>query len=308
LYTSVGTRTCEGRKTPPAKTPSDTPGSIDHFQQDANTFAKWGVDYVKLDYCGDEDSVEGHKNFSKALNATGRPIVLELCRGPYQRMDHWGYAPDIAQIWRATGDHHDNWDSVKDQYNSMTGKSEWSKSFGWAYGDMMMTGGEGCEDWGPDSKPSHCPKMTDEEYRTETSTYAVMGSPMLIGTDIRDFTPIMEELMLNAEMLEINQDYLAVPGDVVKDGSCGEHAYRPTVRKLTDGRLAVAITNEADEAHTLVVCMDKVGWTSPEANVRDVWGKTDFKATGGTFTVSGQVKKHDTKLFILSKVSEAIVV
>ena len=114
----------------------------------ADTFAGWGVDYVKIDYCGDHDSVEGHKQMSMALNKTGRHISYMMCRGPYQRQDHWGYAPEVAQGWRATGDHHDSYGSVWQQVNSVKGKGSWSGPYGWAYLDMMMTGGQGCEDQG----------------------------------------------------------------------------------------------------------------------------------------------------------------
>ena len=165
LYTSVGDKTCHG---------GWSPGSYNHYEQDANLFASWGVDYVKIDYCGNHDSVSGHKEMSQALNKTGRPISYMLCRGPYQEQDKWGYAPSIAQGWRATGDHHDNWDSVLQQVNAVKGRSSWSKPFGWAYLDMMMTGGQGCKDQGTghgtgeDSHwnwtvPKHCPGMSDNE-------------------------------------------------------------------------------------------------------------------------------------------------
>ena len=186
LYTSVGDKTCHG---------GWSPGSYGHYEQDANTFASWGVDYVKIDYCGGHDSVEGHKNMSRALNATGRPISYMLCRGPYQQQKQWGYAPEIAQGWRATGDHHDKFSSVKQQLDAVRGKGNWSKPYGWAYLDMMMTGGQGCKSQcvGPSSDkghcnwtvPAHCPGMTEAEYRTEASLYVVVSSPMMVGTDLR---------------------------------------------------------------------------------------------------------------------------
>merc|ERR1711939_844007 len=101
-----GDKTCHG---------GWSPGSYGFYEKDAQTFADWEVDYVKIDYCGNHTSVEGHVNMSKALNATGRPMGYMLCRGPYSQEDHWGYAPEIAQGWRATGDHHDNFDSTKEQ-------------------------------------------------------------------------------------------------------------------------------------------------------------------------------------------------
>ncbi len=174
LYTSVGDKTCHG---------GWSPGSYNHWQTDANTFASWGVDYVKIDYCGDDDSPQGHHAMSKAMNATGREMVLALCRGPYQQEEKWGYAPDVAQVWRATGDHHDEFSSTMKQVESVKGKSSWSGPHNWAYLDMMMTGGQGCASQCVGSKndtgvcnfttPKHCPGQTDAEYRTEASLYAV---------------------------------------------------------------------------------------------------------------------------------------
>jgi alpha-galactosidase len=123
-YTSVGSLTCHH---------GWSPGSFGHYQQDADLFASWGVDvrhpradlpsssglecdvsrlavqYVKMDWCGDNKTLdaagrsEGHLNFSRALNATGRHMAFELCRGPYEKLAGWGYAPSVAQLWRADG-------------------------------------------------------------------------------------------------------------------------------------------------------------------------------------------------------------
>jgi len=68
---------------------------------------------------------------SKAMNATGRNMVLALCRGPYQREAKWGYAPEVAQVWRATGDHHDSFLSTIAQVYSVKGKSSWSSPHNW---------------------------------------------------------------------------------------------------------------------------------------------------------------------------------
>jgi alpha-galactosidase len=249
LYTSVGDKTCHG---------GWSPGSYGYYQQDADTFAAWGVDYVKVDWCGSHDTVEGHKNISKAMNSTGRPMVLELCRGDYEQMRDWGYAPGIAQVWRATGDHHDKFSSTLEQVAAITEKHS-SGPYGWAYGDMMMTGGEGCDNYDPD-KPEHCPKQTDNEYRSEVSYYSVLGSPMMVGTDIRLMTDIMTETLLNAEMLNINQDFNAPVGQAITQNSeactLSKTAY---VRHLSNGSVAVAVTNMND-THTanVTVCFEDV--------------------------------------------------
>jgi alpha-galactosidase len=204
LYTSVGDETCHG---------GWSPGSLGHFQQDADTFASWGVDYVKIDYCGKGDDPAGHHNMSLAMNATKRQMVLALCRGPYQREQDWGYAPEVAQVWRAEGDHHDEFANTMGEVMSVKGKGSWSSPHNWAYLDMMMTGGQGCHDQCVGSRddtgvcnfttPAHCPGMSDAEYRTEASLYTVVSSPLMVGTDIRLMTPIMKELLLNTEAIAI---------------------------------------------------------------------------------------------------------
>jgi len=284
LYTSVGTTTCRG-----------DPGSYGHYTQDANLFSSWGIDYVKMDWCGSNCAESGHEAFSKALNETGNHIVLELCRGAYQEMNKWGYAPSVAQLWRASGDHHDDWNSTLEEAKSVIGKSEWSAPYGWAYLDMIMTGGQGCKGQKPE-EAKHCPGQTDNEYRTEFSIYAITSSPIIVGTDIRNFTTIMSDLILNTEVLAVNQDYKAVPGDYYKvcGGKTGVWA-----RKLSNGSIAVGVVNEGAAADTITVCFaDLFGGASDTNNVRDLWNKKDL----GKFTtnVSVKVESHDTAFLTLT--------
>jgi len=247
-----------------------------------------------MDWCGANCNANGHEEFSKDLNATGRHIVLELCRGSYQTEDKWGYAPDYAQLWRAAGDHHDDFNSTLEEAKSVQGKSTWSKPYGWAYLDMIMTGGQGCKGQSPE-KPQHCPGQTDNEYRTEFSIFAITGSPILIGTDIRNFTAIMKELILNEEVLAVNQDYMSTVGDWYK--VCGKDGV--WARKLSNGQIAVAIPNYGASAETISVCFaDLFDNKSTTMTVRDLWKKQDL----GKFTTMFSVKVdvHDTVFITLT--------
>ena len=99
-----------------------------------------------------------------------------------------------------------------------------------------MTGGEGCGENDPDpNKPSHCPGQTEHEYRTEGATYSISASPMMVGTDIRLMTPVMEQVLLNPTIIAINQDS-SPPGSQIT--SCGNEAW---ARKLANGSIAVAV-------------------------------------------------------------------
>jgi len=285
LYTSAGTKTCR-----------NDIGSYGHFEQDAKTFASWDVDYVKIDWCGDNLKYENHVEFAKALNATGRPIWLELCRGTYMTENHYGYAFNVSQSWRSSGDHHDEFSSTLSEVKSVEGKSSWYGPYGWAFLDMTMTGGQGCKGQSAD-QTLHCPQQTDNQYRTEFSLYSIVASPLLIGTDIRNMTKIMKECILNTEVIGVNQDHLAVPGDTKL--SCGTKAY---VRYLSNKTVAVAIPNLSESKNEVSVCFKDLGWSSSTASVRDLWKLKDV----GTFTdkYTATLEAYDTLFVILKSATQ----
>eukprot|EP00729_Bicosta_minor_P021349 gene21349-14430_t len=136
----------------------------------------------------------------------------------------------------------------------------------------MMIGGEGCmpSHGSPDpNKPSHCPGQSEHEYRTEGATYSVTASPMMIGTDIRDMTPVMTEVLLNKKLIAINQDYLAPAG--FQTTSCGSIVW---IRHLSNGTTAVAAPNLGSKDTDISVCFADVGWKDgTEACIYDVWSQ-----------------------------------
>jgi len=283
LYTSVGDKTCHS---------GWSPGSYGYYDQDAQLFADWGVDWVKVDWCGDHDTAEGHKNISRAMNATGRPMVLELCRGTYMDEPGWSYAPDIAQVWRATTDHHDSFESTLEQVAALVSRPDARGApHAWPYGDMMMTGGEGCgkesdpSSFDPDV-PTHCPKQTDAEYRTEFSLYAIIPSPMMIGTDVRNMTKIMDELILNKDAVFMNQD--ASPPARNRSGAW--------YRSLSDGRLAISRPNLMNASRTVSVALCEDDADGCQASLYDVWAQKDLGVVSSPYSV--EVAAHDTVLLL----------
>ena len=125
--------------------------------------------------------------------------------------------------------------------------------------DMMMVGGEGCANWTVDT-PAHCPGQTDNEYRSEVSMYAVLGSPMMVGTDIRLMTAIMNETLLNKEVLAINQDYEAAVGQpLLQLSPACSNSRIAYIRHLSDGTIAVSVTNlDNSHAANISVCFADV--------------------------------------------------
>ena len=136
LYTSAGNTTCAT-----GLRPYKIVGSNGYYVQDANTFAAWGIDYVKMDWCGSGlyNGKLQHTEFSNALNATGRPIWFEICRG-------YGYPPpeylvNISNSWRVWYDDHiDHWYSTRQAIEKVANQTGMDAPYTYGYMDFLMTG------------------------------------------------------------------------------------------------------------------------------------------------------------------------
>ena len=159
LYTSAGDVTCSsgGRA-------GSVPGSRNHYDLDTRTFANWSIDYVKLDWCGDvkHEPWVGHQlhiDFANAMNASGRPMLLEVVAG------YWFLAHAVskhANTWRFCEDHHDSWESTEENAAcraTLQTDVTRGQPGGWAYMDVLTTGGAGCKA----SQGAHCPQQTFDE-------------------------------------------------------------------------------------------------------------------------------------------------
>ena len=172
-YTCAETHTCVGGR----------PGSKDHWEQDANVFAEWGVDWVKQDNCNTDGMgkpEDYYKFMSDALNKTGRSICFAMCEWGNDSPWTWGY--DLAQSWRATGDHTCTWSSTKKiiAESAAIPKEYTGKQYGWNDLDMLETGNyeQAAHANGKESN------MTATEYKTEFSIWAISASPLVVTTPI----------------------------------------------------------------------------------------------------------------------------
>ncbi|KAH9290100.1 hypothetical protein KI387_034217, partial [Taxus chinensis] len=180
IYSDAGSYTC-------SKT---MPGSLGHEEQDAKTFASWGVDYLKYDNCnnGDVKPQERYPKMSAALKNSGRSIFYSMCEWGDQNPATW--APQIANSWRTTGDIEDKWDSItsradqNDKWAAYAGPGKWNDP------DMLEVGNGG---------------MTLEEYRSHFSIWALIKAPLLIGCDISTASKETLEILGNKEVIDVNQ-------------------------------------------------------------------------------------------------------
>jgi alpha-galactosidase len=247
LYTDVGPMTCQGR-----------PGSLGHEEEDARTYAEWGVDYVKVDWCHADslDPVAHYTRFRDALRASGRPMVLSICE--WGRNRPWEWAEGIGQLWRTTSDIRDSWESVlwildaNEALHSAAGPGHWNDP------DMLEVGNGG---------------MSLEEYRAHFSLWAMMAAPLMAGNDLRTMSEEIREILTNPEVIAVDQDALGVQGRIVLDRGYGIQVWS---KPLADGSRAVTLFNQRVDSMDAYIRWDDVGLPPGPARVRDLWAHQEL--------------------------------
>ena len=260
LYSSAGTSTCE-----PLQENRGFPGGLGHEKQDAATFASWDVDYLKYDNCNNQ-KIDAHKRYldmANALRATHRPIFFSMCEWGENKPWLWAGKPPVsAQSWRTTGDITDTYASMLKIFKQNVVLDKYASLGHWNDPDMLEVGNGG---------------MTDVEYRSHFSLWAIMASPLLVGTDIRKIKPDALEILLNKEVIAVDQDPLGVQGKQVRDTD-GIHVI---VKPMKDGSRAVAVFNETDAAVDASVAASEIGLkAASKYKVRDLWQHSDASGDG----------------------------
>ena len=259
IYTDAGTNTCEGR-----------PGSLNHELQDARTYAEWGVDYVKVDWCHAEklDAEVQYAKFRDALAQTGRPIVFSICNWGVDAPWKWG--PRTGNLWRTTGDISDNYDRMSVIGFSQDGLEKFAGPGHWNDPDMLEVGNGG---------------MSADEYRTHMSLWALLAAPLLAGNDLRSMTPETRNMLTDREIIAVDQDPRGTQGHRVWQ----EGPLEVWARPLADGNEAVGLFNRGES--TLNITFELASLSKRHtAKIRDLWEHKDL----GTITDSykASVPKH----------------
>lgn len=283
IYSSPGPKTCAGYE-----------GSYEHEEQDAKTYAAWGIDYLKYDLCsfrkimdkesgGDpqkafEIQKAAYEKMHKALEATGRPIAFSLCQ--YGWNDVWKWGPEVGgNLWRTTGDISDNYTRMSEIGFSQAGLGKYAGPGHWNDPDMLEVGNGG---------------MTEDEYRTHMTLWAILAAPLLAGNDLSKMTPQTLALLTNREVIAVDQDSLGKEGDRVWAEGPREIWAKP----LSGGAKAVGLFNRADTPREMSLQLSTVGFGN-DAKLRDLWAGKDVSAKDGGYTVL--VPKHGA---VMLKVSQ----
>ena len=271
IYSDAGSKTCAGR-----------PASLGHEYQDARQYAVWGVDYLKYDWCNTttQDAKAAYALIRNALDATGRPIVLSICEwGSHQP---WLWGKEVGgNLWRTTGDIKDRW----------SGKQEWKPGDCCNYGMLDIVDQQaGIESYAgpghwndPDMLEVGNGGMTDTEYRSHFSLWAMLAAPLIAGNDLRDMRPEIHDILTNQEVIAIDQDPLGSEGKRVwKDGDLEVYA-----RPLQGGNRAVALLNRGTVQKEISVNWEDLGYPAHlTAAVRDLWQHNEVGKFTGKFSAS----------------------
>ena len=223
IYSDAGSKTCAGR-----------PGGLGHEYQDAITYARWGVDYLKYDWCNTttQDAKSSYTNMRNALFAAGRPIVFSLCE--WGTSKPWEWAGEVGNLWRTTGDISDNWNSMINIFTQQKDLARYAGPGKWNDPDMLEVGNGG---------------MTTEEYKTHFSLWCMLASPLLAGNDLQNMTPETKSILLNKEVIAVNQDTLGRQANCWRDNG----DYQIWVKPLANQGKAVCLLNKSDEKKTVLV-------------------------------------------------------
>lgn len=264
LYSDAGRKTCGGR-----------PGSQGHEYQDAKTYASWGVDYLKYDWCetGTRNAEEAYTLMADALRETGRDIVFSMCE--WGAAKPWLWASAVGNLWRTTGDITDKWDGKHDYSLGVmrildlneplypfAGPGHWNDP------DMLEVGNGG---------------LSTTEYRAHFSLWALMAAPLIAGNDVANMDADTRDILLNKEVIAVNQDRLGVQGRRVRDDGDLEVWSKP----LADGGRAVILFNRGAEATSIAVDWTELGYPATlKAQVRDLWAHKDLGKQTGHFVAT----------------------
>jgi alpha-galactosidase len=270
IYSSPGPTTCGGFA-----------GSAGHEVEDAKSFAAWGFDYLKYDWCSagpiDDDTpletqVAPFARMRAALDRIDRDIVYHVCQYGFLKVWTWARDRVGANAWRTTGDIEDRWESIDRIGFGQADLAPFAGPGGWNDPDMLVLGRVG----GGWYRPMHPTLLTRDEERTHLGLWVLLCAPLLFGCDLTVLDAATVELAANREVLDVHQDPLGRQAIRVKvDG--GIETWR---KEMSDGSSAIGIFNRADGPAAAAVEWRALGLSGPVV-VRHVWEQRDLNAPVG---------------------------
>ena len=300
IYSDAADKTCAGYT-----------GSYGYEEKDAKTFAEWGVDYLKYDYCHapnkQKEAIKRYSAMSEALRNSGRDIVFAICEWGQLKPWEWGRKAG-GQLWRTTWDSRDIWEAKK--YGGSTagilnildkqeGLEKYAGPNGWNDPDMLMVGlyGKG--------KSSGKVGCTDTEYKSHFALWCMLAAPLIANLDVRNMNEATKNILLNKDMIAIDQDSLGKQGCRIID----HDDFNVYLKELSNGEWAVLFLNRSDKTKKInfdwetVTLNGKASSVSVKLgkgyNLYDVWKHENAGTTD--VPLSADLASHDVLVFRLKK-------
>lgn len=298
IYSDAAPLTCAGYT-----------ASLGFEELDAKTFADWGMDYLKYDYCHApsdwKTAIERYEKMAKALQNSGREIVFSICE--WGDREPWHWADKVGgHLWRTTADIRDKWKSLerpnndKDLHRTGAGildilninakLDKYAKKGAYNDPDMLVVGLYGKKGPSGDLGGVGC---TDTEYRSQMSLWCLMAAPLMISLDIENMNDATKKILMNKDIIAINQDDLNIQAErVINDG-----IWQVFVKPLVDGDVAVGILNTSEKPQTARLSLADIK-VFEKTRAKELWSGQIIRING---SISTKVASHETKVFRLSK-------
>jgi len=271
IYSDCGTKTCGG-----------FPGSLHHEKVDAQTFAEWGVDYLKYDGCynNQQGYYSGYPDMGTALQASGRNITYSCSWPAYLGSDE-GSKPWDAMIaagcnlWRNWGDIDNTWKSLESIINHWGDySSALQKNSGpghWNDPDMVLCGDD-----------HHGKTLSTDQCKCQMSIWSIMAAPLIMSNDLRTVTSAYKAILQNREVIAVDQDPKGQSGARISPKGDQE----VWARTLGDGSVAVALLNKGSSSSAITAKFSDVGFHFTKAQVRDLWAQKDLGSSSNSITMT----------------------
>lgn len=256
IYSDHGLETCQGR-----------PGGYGYEYLDANTYAAWGVDYLKYDNCNlpaGDDAQADYERMAAALMSSGRPITFSLC--------HWSFAswePEAGNLWRTTGDINDSFASMQSNLNGNSPPAFLAGPGRWNDPDMLEVGNGG---------------MTFTEDQAHFSLWCLVSAPLIAGNDLTGMSAQTESILTNSELIAVDQDPAGEQGVALANTGTNQIWVKSLGTDFTTK--AIGLFNSNGSPAMMTVNWTNIGLLAGSATVRDMWAGTDLGAFNNSFTTN----------------------
>jgi alpha-galactosidase len=288
IYSAPNTGTCEGLYGSPAK-PTVYVGSLGHEQQDAKSYAAWGVDFLKYDDCGGPQSA--FAPMRDALRATGRPIVYSInpydgtiCTPTGAHTSTCGLdLPGIANMWRIGTDIKATWADITRLIDQDAPLAAYAGPGQWNDPDMLEVGNG---------------SLSSEENKSHFSMWAILAAPLIAGNDLTSMSASTKSILTNTEVIAVDQDPLGKQGTLVATPQTGLQVWSKTL--TGSNARAVALFNRNGNPADITVSFTQIGLSNGQATVRDLWQHADLGSFNGSYTAAN-VPSHGVAMLRITQ-------